>query len=129
MPDPFGLPFFQRGVIEVLVLAPACGLLGPWIVLRGHAFFAHAVGTATFPGLVLAAGVGVSPVLGALAAALLVAALVSVLAGRRGADGDAVTALALAAALALGVVLASDIFHSGASVDRLLFGSLLTIDR
>jgi ABC-type Mn2+/Zn2+ transport system permease subunit len=33
----------------------------------------------------------------------------------------------LVAALAIGVVLASDVFHSGSNVDQLLFGSLLAI--
>jgi ABC-type Mn2+/Zn2+ transport system permease subunit len=37
------------------------------------------------------------------------------------------TALVLVATLALGVVLASDVFHSAASVETLLFGSLLAI--
>ena len=54
MLDPFSLPFFQRGIAEVLVLAVLAGVLGTWIVLRGLSFFAHAAGTATFPGLVLA---------------------------------------------------------------------------
>ena len=60
MLDPFSLPFVQRGLVEVLLLALAAGLLGTWIVLRGMAFYAHAVGTATFPGLVLADGLGFS---------------------------------------------------------------------
>lgn len=128
MLDPFSLPFFQRGVAEVLLLALASGLLGTWIVLRGLAFFAHAVGTATFPGLVLADGLGFSAALGAFGAALIVATLVGGLARRRTTGTDSATALVLAAALALGVILASDVFHSQASVDRLLFGSLLTID-
>lgn len=128
MLDPFALPFFQRGVAEVLLLAVAAGLLGTWIVLRGLAFFAHAVGTATFPGLVLADGLGFSAALGAFGAALVTAALVAVLARRRGAETGSVTALTLAAALALGVVLASDVYGSQARVDRLLFGSLLLID-
>ena len=34
----------------------------------------------------------------------------------------------LVGALAAGVLLASDVFHSAASVDSLLFGSLLLID-
>src|SRR6185436_20518581 len=38
------------------------------------------------------------------------------------------TALVLVAALAVGVILASDVFHSGSQVDSLLFGSLLVID-
>ena len=38
---------------------------------------------------------------------------------------DAATGLVLVGALALGVVLASDVYESGAGVDRLLFGSLI----
>ncbi len=128
MPDPFSLPFFQRGVLEVLLLAVASGMLGTWIVLRGYAFFAHAAGTATFPGLVLADGLGFSANLGAFAAALIVAVLVGGLTRRRAAANDSATALVLAGALAIGVILASDVFHSQANVDRLLFGSLLAID-
>ncbi len=126
--DPFSLPFFQRGLLEVLVLAVVAGFLGTWIVLRGMAFFAHAVGTATFPGLVLADGLGFAAPLGAFGAALVAAALVGLAARRRGVGTDSLTALVLAGSLALGVVLASDVFASQASVDRLLFGSLLTID-
>ena len=40
--------------------------------MRGLAFFSHAVGTAAFPGLVLADGLGFSAPLGAFAAALVV---------------------------------------------------------
>ena len=128
MIDPFPLPFFQRGVLEIVLLAVASGTLGTWIVLRGRAFFAHAVGTATFPGLVLAEGLGFSAALGAFGAALAMAVLVGALGRRRASADDSATALVLAGALALGVMLASDVFHSGASVDRLLFGSLLAID-
>jgi ABC-type Mn2+/Zn2+ transport system permease subunit len=68
--EPFQLPFVQRGLLEVLILAIPAGLLGTWIVLRGLAFFSHAVGTAAFPGLVLADGLGFAAPLGALGAAL-----------------------------------------------------------
>lgn len=56
--DPFQLPFVQRGAIEVLLISVAAGLLGTWIVLRGLAFYSHAVGAAALPGLVLADGLG-----------------------------------------------------------------------
>ena len=42
-------------------------------------------------------------------------------------DPDAAIGLLLVAALAIGVVLASDVYHSGAGVDRLLFGSLIAL--
>jgi ABC-type Zn uptake system ZnuABC Zn-binding protein ZnuA len=112
------------------VLAIAGGLIGTWIVLRGLAFYAHAVGTAAFPGLVLAEGLGFSALVGAGATAALVAVAVGILARREGAHDryDTLTALVLVGALALGVILASDVFHSAASVETLLFGSLLLVD-
>jgi ABC-type Zn uptake system ZnuABC Zn-binding protein ZnuA/ABC-type Mn2+/Zn2+ transport system permease subunit len=126
--DVFSLPFVQRGVVEVLLLAVGAGLLGTWIVLRGLAFYSHAVGTAAFPGLVVADGLGFAAPIGAFAAAALFAAAVGRLADSRRRGYDVVTALILVGALALGVILASDVFHSGANVETLLFGSLLVID-
>src|ERR671937_422797 len=127
MLDPFQLPFVQRGIVEVLVLAVAGGLIGTWIVLRGLAFYAHAVGTATFPGLVLADGLGFSALLGAGASALLFAAGVERGSRRGRAAYDTLTALVLVGALAGGVILASDVFHSGSNIETLLFGSLLVV--
>ena len=123
----FQLAFVQRGVAEVLLLSVGAGLLGTWIVLRGLAFFSHAVGTAAFPGLVLAEGLGFSAALGAFGAAVVFALGVRALAGRRRTDYDSLTAVALAGFLAVGVILASDVFRSGASIETLLFGSLLVI--
>ena len=110
------------------MLSGAAGLLGTWIVMRGLSFYAHAVGTAAFPGLVLADGLGFSAPLGAFAAALLFAFGVERLARSPRAGYDSLTALVLVAALAGGVVLASDVFHSAGNVDSLLFGSLLLTD-
>jgi len=122
------LPFMRTALIELTLLGVAGGLLGAWIVLRRLAFFAHAVGTATFPGLVVADATGFSATLAGLAVALGYAGGVE-RAGRAGRDpGDVATALALVVALALGVVLASDVFESGAAVDRLLFGTALGLD-
>jgi ABC-type Mn2+/Zn2+ transport system permease subunit len=130
VPSPFDLldvPFLRDALIELALLAVAGGLLGAWIVLRRLAFFSHAVGTATFPGLVAADAAHFSPRLAALGVALGYAGGVE-RAGRRGRDpGDSATALGLVAALAVGVVLASDVVDSGAGVDRLLFGSVLAV--
>jgi ABC-type Zn uptake system ZnuABC Zn-binding protein ZnuA/ABC-type Mn2+/Zn2+ transport system permease subunit len=126
--SPFELSFVQRGLLELLLLSVGAGLLGTWIVLRGLAFYSHAVGTATFPGLVLADGLGFAAPVGALAAALVFALVLGRLGRRREAGYDSLTALALAGALALGVILASDVFHSDANVESLLFGSLLLLE-
>ena len=128
MLHPFTLQFVQRGLVEIALLAVASGIVGTWVVLRGLSFYAHAVGTAAFPGLVLAAGLGFSPALGAFGVAVLFAGSLEALRRRRAGAADSLTAIVLVGALAAGVLLASDVFHSAASVDALLFGSLLLID-
>src|SRR2546430_1167468 len=124
---PFHYAFVQRGVVEALLLSIPAGILGTWIVLRGLAFFSHAVGTAAFPGLVVAAGLGWPAPAGAALAATVYTVGVEGLASRRESDRETLTGLTLVGALALGVVLASDVFHSGANVETLLFGSLLLV--
>jgi ABC-type Mn2+/Zn2+ transport system permease subunit len=125
--DLVDLPFLRDALLELTLLGVAGGVLGTWIVLRRLAFFSHAVGSATFPGLVVADASGVSPTLAGLVVALAYAGGVE-RAGRAGREPGEATALLLAAALAGGVVLASDVFESGAVVDRLLFGTLLGLD-
>ncbi len=129
MIEPFQLPFVQRGLLEILILAVPAGLLGTWIVLRGLAFFSHAVGTATFPGLVLADGLGFAAPLGAFGAAVaLHRRQLRPSAGGATEGRDSVVAIVLVGCLAAGVILASDVFGSGSNVETLLFGSLLLID-
>ncbi len=123
--DPLALPFMQRAVVATLLLAVAGGLLGTWVVLRRLAFFAHAAGSVTFPGLVVAGPWGIAPPLAALGAGLGFAGLLARMTRRSSLSSDAATGLLLTAALALGALLASDLYRSGAGVDRLLFGTML----
>ena len=73
MPSPLDLaelPFLREALFELVLLAVTGGVLGAWIVLRRLAFFSHAAGSATFPGLVVADASGVSPTLAGIAVAL-----------------------------------------------------------
>ncbi len=127
MPSPVDLaelPFLREALVELMLLAVTGGVLGAWVVLRRLAFFSHAAGSATFPGLVVADASGFSPTVAGLAVALGYAGGVE-RTGRGGREHSEGTALLLVAALAAGVILASDVFESGSAVDRLLFGTLL----
>src|SRR5688500_936252 len=117
----------QRALVEVAVVGVVGGVLGSWIVLRRLAFYSHAVGSATFPGLVLADAWSVAAQLPALGSGLAAAVLTERLSDVRPRSPDAATGLVLVGFLATGVVLASDVYGSGAGVDRLLFGSVLAI--
>jgi ABC-type Mn2+/Zn2+ transport system permease subunit len=125
--DPFSLEFMQRAALEIVLLAPLAGLLGAQIVLRQLAFYAHGVGTAAFPGLVVAGPAGIPASLAALGVGIVFAGSSERLSRGPRIAADAATALILVAALAIGIVLASDVFESGSEVDQLLFGSLLAI--
>ena len=125
MLDTFSAPYMQRALVEMRAARRAGGVLGAWIVLRRLAFFTQPVGTATFPGLVVASAWGIAPQLAALGAALGFAGLRERLARGGESQEDAATGVLLVAALALGALLASDVYESGAGVDRLLFGTLI----
>ena len=118
----------RMAALELGLLAVAGGVSGAFVVLRRLAFFSHAVGTATFPGLVVAGAAGFSARLAALAVAVAYA-LGTDRAARSGRDpGGAATGLMLVAALGAGTILASDVFESGAGVDRLLFGTAVALN-
>jgi ABC-type Mn2+/Zn2+ transport system permease subunit len=126
--DALDTPYLQRALLAGLLIAVPLGLLGCWVVLRGLAFYAHAVGVATFPGTV----VGVAlPVLGPFAGALLAAVGFSLAVSAAERDhrvrGGAVTGLALAVALAVGALLLTLAGAGVAPVEGVLFGSLLAV--
>jgi len=128
MLDAFDAPYMQRALVTALLLSIPLGLLGTWIVLRGLAFFAHAVGVATFPGLVVGIGVpAIGPFLGALGAALAFSGSVTLLERDERVRGGAVTGLVLSTAMALGAVLLVSAFEATVPVEGVLFGSLLAV--
>ena len=120
--------YLRDALVELSLLAVAGGLLGAWIVLRRLAFFSHAVGTATFPGL----GGGARRVLQpprrrARAWRWATRAASS---ARGGAGATRATPPRRSCwwpRWPLGVILASDVLESGAAVDRLLFGTVLAV--
>lgn len=130
LPDPvylLDLRSTRLALLELTLLAVCGGAVGALVVLRRLAFFSHAVGTATFPAAVVAQAAAFSPRLAALALACAFA-FGTERGARDGRDpGGPATGLMLVAALAGGTILASDVFHSGAGVDRLLFGSLVPV--
>ncbi len=120
---------FHRALIEAVLVGTAAGLLGVQVVLRRLAFFTMAMTHATFPGVVVAAVVGVNLYLGGAAAGIVVALAVVGLSRRRGQDPSTATAVALAAGFSLGVVLLSAQHGFSRDLTAFLVGSILTVTR
>src|SRR3954447_3181999 len=81
LPPPRTGDIMRRAFAEVLLLGISGGAIGCWIVLNGLSYGAESLPHAMFPGLVLAALVGV-PLLVGGAVGLIVAALAIAAASR-----------------------------------------------
>ena len=81
--DPFGSPIVVRALVEVLILAVACGPLGVWVLLYRDAYAAESISHGMLPGLVVAALIGAPLVLGALGGVLVAAAGIALVAADR----------------------------------------------
>jgi ABC-type Mn2+/Zn2+ transport system permease subunit len=123
---PFSDGEAQRAWLELALLSVPAGALGAFVVIRRLAFATHALGVGAFPGTVIALGFGFSTFAGGLGAALVLAAFLAKLESRRELDVAGSTGLLLAGALALGALLATDVFSLGEhDPDEVLFGPTL----
>ena len=124
--DPFASDLMRRALLEVLILAAACGPLGVWVLLHRQSYAAESLAHGMLPGLVLAALAGAPLVLGG-AGGVLVAAGAIALAGRdERLGGDAGVAVAVTGLVGAGALLALSP-EVPARLGELLFGDLLGV--
>lgn len=125
---PFALPFLQRPLLLLLVLAVAASTVGVLVNLRRLEFIGDGLTHAVFPGLVIGFVVAGEPGLmhGALAAAV-VAALALTLVARSGTGSETGIAILLTSFFSVGVVIVSTRRDYAGQLQELFFGRLLTI--
>ncbi|MDA0183669.1 metal ABC transporter permease [Solirubrobacter phytolaccae] len=122
--EPWHEPILREALLEVVFVGLACGALGVWVVLYGRAYSAESLSHAMFPGLVVAALIGVPVVLGG-AVGLAIAALAVAAAGRvRTLGADNAVAVVITSLLGLGTLLALSA-DSPPGLQALLFGDVL----
>ena len=118
--------FMRNAMIGGVLVAVAAGLLGYFVVVRQHAFAAHALAHIGFPGATGAVLLGVPVTLGlavfCVAGALAIGAL-----GPRAAEREVATGTILAFATGLGVLFASLGTRNSSAVTSILFGNLLAV--
>jgi ABC-type Mn2+/Zn2+ transport system permease subunit len=119
--------YAQRALIEALLVGALCGLVGVHVVLRRLSFFTMAMTHATFPGVVLAALVGVDLLLGSGLFGVLVVLGVSWLSTRPRSDSAAAVGVVLSAGFALGVALLSAQAGFTRDLSAYLVGSIVTV--
>ena len=124
--DPFRSGIGQRALLEVLLVALACGPLGVWALLFRQVYAAESISHAMLPGLVLAALAGVPLLLGAAGGVLVAAGAIALAAREVRVGGDAAVAVAISALFGLGAMLALSP-EVPPRLGELLFGDLLGV--
>ncbi len=81
--EPWRLGFMQRAFLELALVGIVGGVLGCWVVFYELSYSAESLAHALFPGLVVAALIGVPLVLGGAVGVLVAAAAVAIAGGRR----------------------------------------------
>lgn len=122
-----GSDFMRSAFVAGLLVAVASGLLGYFVVIRRHAFAAHALAHIGFPGATGAVLLGIPVTLG-LAVFTVAGALAIGLFGKRMADREIATGSILAFATGLGLLFTSlGTRSSTKEITNVLFGNLLAV--
>ena len=127
--SPFGLAFFQRGLIGGALVAVLCAVVGTWVVVRGMAFLGEALAHGMLPGVALATVLGAPALIGGALSAVAMSIGIGALQRRARLSYDTSIGLLFVSMLALGVIIIS---HSGSfatDATAILFGDILAIGR
>jgi len=119
--------YARRALVEVLLVGGLGGVVGVHVVLRRLSFFTMSMTHATFPGIVLAALLGLNLYLGAGLFGVLLVLAVAWLWSRPGANESSVVGVVLSAGFALGVLLLSAQSGFTKDLSAYLVGSVLTV--
>src|SRR3954451_23534743 len=122
--DPWREPLMRHALLEMIFVGASCGALGVWVVLYGLSYGAESLSHAMFPGLVVAALIGIPLALGGAGGLVLAGAGIA-LAGRvRGVGADNAVAVVVTTLFGVGALLALSP-ASPPGIQSLLFGDVL----
>ncbi len=118
--------FAQHALLAAIVVAIICGIIGPFVIMRGMAFAVHGTSELAFTGAAAGLLVDNNPLAGALFGTFMFASIIGLL-GVRERDRDSVIGVILAFGLGLGVLLLG-FYHGFASeATNILFGNIFGV--
>ncbi len=125
--QPLAYEFIQRGLLASVIVGILCAVMGTYVVLRGMAFLGDAMAHAILPGVAIAYLLQGSLLIGALAAAIIIALSIGYFSRQGTIKEDTAIGILFAAALALGVALISSIQTYAVDLTHILFGNVLGV--
>lgn len=124
--DPFRSDFMIRALLATVITGVVAPVVGTWVVLRRMANLGDAMAHGTLAGVGLAYAAGVSVLVGAIGAGLVIALLLLGFSANRRLGQETVITVIGTALFALGVVVISRL-DTGVELSHFLFGRVLTV--
>lgn len=123
--EPLQYGFVLRALIVSVLAGVLCPILGTYTVTRGQGFMSDALAHSVLPGIVGALLLGVSPWLGALLTAVVMALLLGYLVRHTGMSADTSIGVLLAGLMALGLLMLTLARGLPISLEELIMGQVL----
>ena len=125
--EPFQYSFMLRALFVSSMIGIICPVLGSYVVIRGMGFMGDAMAHSVLPGIVIALIVGVSPFLGSVPMAILVAVTVGYLIRSKAVTEDTAFGVLFAGLFSIGLVIISVAGGLAVSVEDILLGQILGV--
>jgi len=118
--------FLRRALFTSIMVGVICGVIGPFIVLRGLSLMGDAISHAVLPGVAISYMLGINYFYGAALSGILSAVGIGMINQNSRIKRDASIGIVLSSALALGVVLITKA-QSAQNLTNILFGNVLSV--
>lgn len=125
--DLWSYDFIRQAIYAALLASVLCGVIGTFVVVRRLVFISGGVSHAAFGGLGVCYFLGVEPLLGAAAVAIISALLVAAGGSRWIRSQDAVIGILWSVGMAIGVVFVALSPGYAPNLMTYLFGNILTV--
>lgn len=125
--EPLTYEFMQRGLLASVIVGVLCAVMGTYVVLRGMAFLGDAMAHAILPGVAIAYILRGDLLIGAGAAAVVIALSIGFFSKEGTVKEDTAIGILFAAALSLGVALISTMQTYAVDLSHILFGNVLGV--
>ncbi|WP_323841264.1 MULTISPECIES: metal ABC transporter permease [unclassified Moraxella] len=126
--EPLSHIFMQHALLSAVAVGAVCAVLSCFVVLKGWSLMGDAISHAVFPGVVIAAWLGLPVFFGAFVAGLFCAVSVGYLKNNTRIKEDTLMGVIFAGMFAFGLVIFTKI-DTEQHLKHILFGNLLGVDR
>ena len=124
--EPLQYSFIVRALIVSVLVGVMCPFLGAFVINREMGFMGDALAHSVLPGMVIAYGAGVSPFLGAIPNAILVALGIGYIVRKTRVSTDTSIGIVFSALFSFGLIILAIVGGTNVDVEDILLGQVLS---